>query len=138
MSARVGNPQQLIIASAALGAAAGRVIALNNQGWALLLSMALLFTASATVGNRVLVLDVKDSAGNILYRGTLGTNVTAGQTPRLIYGAGLATTGVTTPLTQTFALPDGFAVPPLSTVTIFDNANVDVADTVAGNAVMSN
>jgi hypothetical protein len=136
MSARLGNPQQVTIASAALGVAGGRVIPFNNTGWALLASIALLYTASATVGNRVLVVDVKDAAGNILYRATLGTAVTAGQTPRLIFGAGLATTGITTPLTQTFALPDGFAVPPAATLTLFDNANIDVADTVLGTAVL--
>jgi hypothetical protein len=63
MSARLGNPQQVAIASAALGVAGGRVIPLNNTGWALLASIALLYTASATVGNRVLVVDVKDAAG---------------------------------------------------------------------------
>lgn len=137
MSSRLGNPVELVVASAALGGASGRAIVLGNAGWALLLSMAFLYTATASVGNRVLVCDIKDASGNILYRGTLGTNVTASQTPRLIYGAGLTTTGVATPLTQTFALPDGMSVPPLSTITIFDNANIDANDTVAGAIITS-
>jgi hypothetical protein len=137
MSVRIGNPVEVVVASGALGVAAGRVSTFGLTGWALLLSMAFLYTASATVGSRVIVLDVKDGAGNILFRGTLGTAVTAGQAVRLILGAGLATTGITAPLTQTLALPDGFSIPAGSTVTIFDNANIDVNDTVAGAVVLS-
>lgn len=138
MSARLGNPTELLVASAALGAAAGRVIALNNAGWQQLLSVSLLYTASGTAGNRQVALDVKDSAGNILFRAASGTALTVTQAARINIGCGLSTASITAPLVQNISLPDGMAIPPNGTLTVVDTANVDTADTVAGAVVVSN
>src|SRR5215831_7686477 len=140
MSARVGNPQQYTLASQTLGAGTGRVFSFGNPGWTTLISMAVLYTATATVGNRVPVFDLKDAAGNVLWRGALPSgNVTAGQAVRFNIGASLVTAApFTAPLMANIALPDGFALPPLATLTVLDNAAVDNADTVGGTVVISN
>lgn|SRR5215472_7372281 len=140
MSARVGNPQQYTLASQTLGAGTGRVFSFNNPGWATLISIAVLYTATATVGNRVPVFDIKDGAGNVIWRGSLPSgNVTAGQAFRFNIGAGLVTAApFAAPLVGNIALPDGFALPPLATLTVLDNAAVDNSDTVGGAVIVSN
>lgn len=137
MSARLGNPALLTLASATLGAASGRVFNFNPAGWALLVSISALYTATATVNNRVPVFDIKDAAGNIIWRGTQGGNVTAGQAVRFLLGPGLLTAAIPAPLVTNIAIPDGMAIPPGGTLTVFDNANVDVNDTIGGAVIYS-
>jgi hypothetical protein len=137
MSSRIGNPVEQVVASGALGAAGGRVIPLNNQGWVLLTSVSLLYSASATAGNRQVALDLKDAAGNILFRGASGTAITTTQVVRINMG-GITSSTVTAPAVQNISTPTGMSLPPLSTLTVVDTANVDTTDTVAGAIVVSN
>ena len=86
MSSRPGFPSETIIASAALGSAGGRAIAINNSAFALIDAIALLYTASATVGNRAPTVQLKDPSGNIVWQTAALTAVTATQAPRLMAG----------------------------------------------------
>jgi hypothetical protein len=139
MSPRVGAIGQstLTFPSAALGSAAGRTIALNNQSLALVDAVSILYTASATVGNRQVFFQLKDGAGNILWQCAATAAITAGQTPRLVAGAGVTPVSTTSPLMQTMQLPSELAVPPGSTFVVADAANIDTADTVAGNVSLA-
>lgn len=139
MSVRLGNPQEVTFAAAALGGAAGRSMSLGGAAnqWVLLVSILATYVASATVGNRVPVIQIKDSAGNILWQTSQGGNLTAGQTARLAAAGGVPAAAVTAPVMQTMPLPDGFSVPANATIVIFDNGNIDTTDTVAVNAVIS-
>lgn len=140
MSTRLGNPKSAIFAAAALGAAAGRAMALGGDSnqWVVLVSLLLTYVASATAGNRVIVVQVKDSAGDILWSVTQGTSVTAGTTVRIGLGGGVPASNQTTPVQQFMPIPDGFTVPANASIVVFDNANVDTTDTVAANIVLSN
>jgi len=138
MSVRVGNPVQVTLASQSLGQTSGRVFSFNNPGWGMLLSATLTYTASATGGSRVPVVDIKDGSGNLIWRGVIPSgNITTTQAARINIGAGLSTATITTPPTINIASPDGLGIPPAATLTVFDNANIDSADTVAGNIVYS-
>ena len=133
MSARPGqiNNPAFTVAAAILGSAAGRSMTLNNQSNAVITALMFTYVATATVGNRVPVVRILDSAGNILWQTTQGGNIAAGQTFRLAVGAGIQTVAETAPLMQFMPLPVEFTVPPAAQVVVFDNANIDVNDTIS-------
>jgi hypothetical protein len=131
MSSRPGNPNIQLKAATALGVAGGLSVALNNGSAAVLTSFVLSFVASATVGNRNIVVQFKDAAGNILTQTVATTAITAGQTPKLVGMAGIPYVSITTPLQQIVPLPNEVQLPPFATMQILDTANIDTADTVA-------
>jgi hypothetical protein len=132
MSTRSGNPKSQINTAVALGVAAGINIPLD-QSCQNLIAVAIVYTASATVGNRVPTVRVLNAAGNVLWSAVFATAVTASQVPRLMLGSGTPATTVTTPLQQTFPIPVEMSLEPNSSLQISDSANIDVADTVAVN-----
>ena len=136
MSVRSGNPHVFINATVALGAAAGVNFPLDSSSQNLL-TVSIVYTASATVGNRVVTVRVLDAKSNVLWSAAFGTAVTAGQTPRLMMGAGSPTSSVTTPLQQTFPLPVEFSLPASSSLQVLDSANIDTTDTVQVNVVVT-
>ncbi|HEX8835441.1 MAG TPA: hypothetical protein VF748_00765 [Candidatus Acidoferrum sp.] len=138
MSARIGNPVEIVAASAILGVSSGRVIPLNNQQWVLITSVVIVYVPTATVGNRVPVFDFTDASNVGIFRAVQGGSVTASSNTRFAMGAGIPTAVVTSPPVTTIALPDGLSLPPGSRLTVFDNANIDVNDSVTGSIVFSN
>lgn len=131
MSPRPGTVSKLVQSATALGVAAGVNVPLNNSAFAVLPAISIVLVASATVGNRVPVVRLLDASGNILASTVATTAITAGQTVRLMVMAGATFSAIATPLQQNLPWPVEMPVPPLSSLQIFDNANVDVADTVA-------
>jgi hypothetical protein len=97
---------------------------LGNVGWARVLSMFSQFVTSATVGNRVALMQFLDSAGNILYTMEASTNLTASITWKLLYGGGI--TRASGAANQVYCpFPDEIVLPPGSKVKMLDNAAVD-------------
>lgn len=138
MSELIGNPIQLQKAATALGAAAGLVIPLQNTSqWAKLVSFILTYVASATVGNRQVVVDVLDASANVIFKWHQATNITAGQTAFLQGAGGIANAAVVTPIVQTMPIPDDCFVPPGGSIRVSDFANIDVNDTVAAQIVVT-
>jgi hypothetical protein len=149
MSARLGQPTEINVATGALAASTrfatvpsslpttGQGANAANQGqWFALVAFFATYVASATVGNRSLSLVIKDAAGNILWQALQGTAVTAGQTVNFIAGGGSGPAAVTgPPITQTLQLPVDFPVPPGGTIGLLDGAAISNADTVAINVV---
>jgi hypothetical protein len=136
MSVRSGNPKSIIEASVALGASTGVNFALDSSSQNLL-AVAIVYTASATVGNRTPTIRVLDANSKIIWSAAFGTAVTASQVPRLMMGAGSPTSSTTTPLQQTFPLPVEFSLPPSSSLQVLDAANIDTTDTVQVNIVVT-
>lgn len=140
MSVRLGNPTEVTATAAALAVSTGRVMSLGGAAnqWCVITSILFTYVATATGGNRVAVVQIKDSSGNILWSAAASANITGGQTARIALGGGVPSANVATPNHMFMPLADQLTVPGNSTVTLFDNANVDVADTVAMNLVYSN
>ena len=88
--------------------------------------------ATATVGNRALVLRILDGSSNVLFEGQ-APNVTAGLTSRQNWGAGMVS-GVTAGYILN-GLPD-MSVPPNAQINIFDGNNIDANDTIATTATL--
>ncbi|HZP77523.1 MAG TPA: hypothetical protein VFB45_15370 [Pseudolabrys sp.] len=140
MSNRLGTPQSVIVAAAALGVTAGRAMSLGGAAnqWVLVASMLFTYVASATAGSRVPVVQIKDPSGNILWSASMSTTAAANTTTRIALGGSVPLTAAATPATLFAPIPDGFSCPANSTVTVFDNADIDhAADTIAMNAVVS-
>lgn len=135
MSARPGNPAETIITAITLGGAAGRNFQLNNSSFAIVDAIAVVFLASATVGNRAITFELLDPAGNLLWMCAIGTAITAGQVVRLMAGAGVAPGSVATPLLQYLPLPSELAVPPNSSLQIVDAANISGTDQITSGVV---
>lgn len=138
MSQRPGTPNDTTFSAVALGAAAGQNYAVNSpSGSAILSTVAVVYVASATVGNRIPVLRVLNPEGLILWSAVFGTAVTAGQTTRLLAGAGTPAVVNSTPLQQTFPLPVELGLETGCTIQVLDAANIDTADTVQVNMLVS-
>jgi hypothetical protein len=137
MSVRSGAPFELTAAAAATGASHHGILT-NGGGWTTLIGLMAIWVASATVGNRILSLRIKDSAGNIMWQSLQGTAVTAGQTVNIVSGGGAAPAAVTgPPITQTISLPVDFPIPPSGTIEIVDGAAIDAADTCSMAATLT-
>ena len=80
-----------------------------------------LVTTTATVGNRQLVVQIRDASNNVLYTEDAGSTVAASQTavPFDIHWTGDP------------AVPPNAVVPPGGDLRIYDSAAVDVLDTFA-------
>lgn len=138
MSARIGNPQLISVAQAAVNGSAGRAIPLNNNGWVTLISMRLLFTATATVGNRVPAFTagaVATAAQPVWVGIQSGAALTANAAQQFIFGASLPSGAISTQ--TTIPLPDAMALPPLSQVVFLDTGNIDANDSVSGVIIVS-
>lgn len=136
MSTQPGNPDDLSYPAVALGAAAGQNFALNPSAQ-ILVSVVIVYVATATAGNRVPVLRILSSEGNIIWSVVFGTAVTANQTSRLLAGAGVQPVANTTPLQQIVPLPTQFTIEASCTIQILDAANIDVLDTVQVNLLLT-
>lgn len=135
MSSRPGTQSQTQIASAILGAAAGRNIGINNSANALVDAIVFIYTPTATVGNRIPTIQIRDAANNILWQCAASANVVATNPVRICAGAGVAAAAIATPLMQYLPLPSELAVPQFASVQIFDGANIDVNDTVSAGMI---
>lgn len=135
MSNRPGNPRVLVNATVALGAAAGQNFALESSNQDLI-SIAIVYTASASAGTRIPTVRVLDPSSRVLWSAVFATAVTATQVPRLLMGAGSPPVATTNPLQQTFPLPEFLSLPPSCSIQVLDAANIDVADTVQVNIVV--
>lgn len=136
MSARPGTPQSIIGPTVALGAAGGVNVALGPSAQ-VLQAVSIVYTASGTAGNRAVVIRALNAAGSILWSAAFATAVTATQVSRLQAGAGVPATSVTTPLQQTYPLPDQLSLEAGSSIQVLDAANVDTADTVQVNVLVT-
>lgn len=136
MSDQPGNPRVLVNATVALGAAGGVNIPLESSVQ-VLTAVSIVYTATGGAGSRLVTVRVLDSASRVFWSAVFATAVTAGQVPRLMMGAGIAAGNVTTPLQQTYPIPDNFSLPAGATLQILDAANIDTADTVQVNVVVT-
>lgn len=84
---------------------------------------------TATAGNRVLALRALDAAGNILCHIPISANVAASLTTRITWGAGCP--NFASGNFQVASLPVEFTLPAGASIQILDQANIDVADTIA-------
>lgn len=135
MSSRPGTQSQSAIASAILGAAGGRNVSINNSANALIDAITFIYTPTATVGNRIPTIQLRDPSGNILWQAAASANVVASNAVRFCAGAGVSAAAIAVPLMQYLPLPSELAVPQFSTVQIFDGANIDVNDTVSAGII---
>lgn len=131
MSAFVGQISATIVPSQTLNGSTGRIIAINNNSAAMLYSVRVLLTTTATVGNRQLTLRVQDGAGHNIAGGIAVGNLAASSPFDVTYGAGLTTTAIAN--FQTMSIPVNLIIPGLSQIQLFDNANIDANDTIAVN-----
>lgn len=130
MTVRPGQYGSRLVASSILGSVNGLVVNLANSAWGVFVSGAIVFTATATVGNRSLVFGIEDPANFFLWR-TFGSVITAGQNVRISIGAGLTNQSFAgPPLGQVWGVPVEMPIPPLAQVVIFDFNGIDVNDTV--------
>jgi hypothetical protein len=125
--------------AATLGGASGRTLQLNNWGPALLAAVYVQFVATATVGNRLPTMSVKDPAGNIFWGSETPAAVAASTTIRFAFGAGIQTAApVASGFFTAVSLADQMVLPPGSQLTFFDSAAIDSNDNVAlFNALLS-
>jgi len=166
MSIRIGNPQQTNFPATVLGGASGVSIAVNNSGWALFISAVLTYNATLTVGNRQVVVDVRDSANNLIWRSKGTAYVVAGQTAifalgriqssgdielRVLQQITASGLGVldeldairsdidsnTPPMMQAMPLPEGFSIPVNSVIRVFDFNAVDTNDTAQATIIFT-
>lgn len=136
MSGRLGNPFSQVAGAAAV-TANGRVMTFTGAvGLATILAV---WTASATVGNRTVQVQIKDGSGNILQRLPAFIAITAGQTVNII-GVNAATFQSFTgpPLAQTIPLAADMPLPSGSSITVVDTANIDPTDTCSIAASLTN
>jgi hypothetical protein len=128
-----------VFAVQTLGSAAGRTFTFIDPAKApdflrhnlMLTAVHVVLVTTATAGNRVLALQAKDSVGNILAMIPIGTNVAASLTTRITWGAD--SPNFTSGNFIVANLPASFVLPAGAQLTIFDTANIDVADTIAVN-----
>jgi len=113
MSQRLGTPGSQVVASVA-PTAAGAVMTFGNA--VVLASIAAVWVASATIGNRTVQVQVKDASGNILLRLPSVANIVASSTVNLEAGAGL-----------TMPLPVDMPIVAGGSITVVDTANIDGA-----------
>ena len=137
MSIRPGNVSSKINPATVLGAAAGLNVPLNNSNFAIVPHAVITMVATATAGNRIYVVRFLSPLGNIITQTVATTAVTANQTTNLICMAGIIYSTIANPLSQNLPLPVELSVPSLSSIQIFDAANVDVADTAAVSCFFS-
>lgn len=166
MSTRIGNPQQVNFPATVLGSAAGATIPIQNSGWALLVSVLAIYTATGTTGNRQIVIDFEDAADNVIWRAKAPSLVLPGQTVTLamasrvqgdsvelrtlqqITASGLGVLDELDairsdvdvnplPMLLTVALPEGFSIPVNAVIEISDANTVDVADTVSATIIFT-
>ena len=140
MSPRVGNPFPAptdFIAAAAVGAA-GRSFTFPT-GPIALGSVTAQWTASGTVGNRTVQMQIKDANGNILMRLPAFTAITAGQSVTL-FAVNAATFQSFTgpPLVQTMPLPADVPLAAGTVITVVDTAAIDPNDTCSIAITASN
>lgn len=114
-----------------LGSAGGRAISLPAGPASALISVRVSFVTTATAGNRVLALQAKDAAANILFEIPISANVAASLTTIITWAAGAPNFSSGT--RQVANIPVGLVLPAGSSIQIFDTANIDVADTIATN-----
>lgn len=129
MSTKRGEPfQTLFPGTVTIGAAAGRVFALGNAVWAILLGARIQISTTATVTNRQLLFTFTDPAGNIIFRGYSTTLETPSSTFFYILGVlpTLANNGVVS-----IPCPLDLLLPPGSSCVISDANNVDVNDLIS-------
>lgn len=119
------------------GGAATVIIPLRNNAFARLIAVLATYVTTADAGNRVVVMQVKDSSGNILWMAAQGGNIVASKTTYLAYGGGAPLAAPTVPLLVTMPLPVDMIVPISSTLTFFDNAAINTGDTVAASILLS-
>ena len=134
MSTRPGTAQFNVVGATRLAQAAGQSFPLGNGNSPAALSTLLItWIASATVGNRIPIVQIKNSAGVVLWQ-VVGAAITAGQTVILAIGSGVPPSTVASPLMQFLTLPFDFPTPINATIQIFDNANID-SNPVTGDHV---
>jgi hypothetical protein len=125
MSQRLGTPGSQVVASVA-PTAAGAVMTFGNA--VVLASIAAVWVASATIGNRTVQVQVKDASGNILLRLPSVANIVASSTVNLEAGAGLTIQNFAgPPIVQTMPLPVDMPIVAGGSITVVDTANIDGA-----------
>jgi len=138
MSGRPGNPQQITAPVGVLGSANGRAFALGPQ-WVVLVGFVVTLNTTATPGIRTFAMRVQDAAGNLIwYDSSLVDQLGPSGTGLLFTGVCLSNTLGHGPLPPAlylaWLLPNGFAVPPNSSLIILDLSNIDPNDTVQLNS----
>lgn len=129
----MSNQQTQVIGAGTLGSSAGRTIALKNEGWLQVYSYQLNYVATATAGSRTPNVVFKDAGANVLWQTQNATAVTASQNVKLLGSGNVPNASFGTNLLH--IIPSPFWLPPLSTVTIVDTANIDVSDNIAGGVL---
>lgn len=126
--------RRIISAGGVLGSAAGIKIPLLNNGIAKFIGGSFILTTTATAGNRALRLQFSDAVGNALQQAASANSIVAAIVAQYTIGEtepnALIGTAVAPITTLGMAVPQQMFLPPLSSVTIFDLANIDIADTI--------
>ena len=136
MTVRPGFYGSSINASAILGVAAGRNQAINNSSFGVFCAARILYTATATVGNRQLVFRLLDPGANIIWQNVFAAIITASQVVNITLMTGQTNQNISgPPIQQIIGLPIEMPIPQFATFTLLDNANVDVNDAFTNNMV---
>lgn len=112
-----------------LGSSSGRTVYTNNTGQIQKLhSFVFKFALTATVGNRALVVQIKDQTGNTIITGSCSATFTASTSGTVVVSPGLPTATFTFNI---IGFPINPFVPPNSTVVVADFNNIDVNDAIS-------
>ena len=97
------------------------------------------YTATATVGNRLINLQLLDASNNIIGTWQAGAAITAGLTAQELafLPSGAARESSLNNSSLNIAIPPGLTVNQFCKIKCFDKANIDVADTFTFAFLMS-
>ena len=135
MTQRLGLPATQNVAVGAV-TASGRVMTFQNA--VTVSSIIAVWVATATIGNRTVQVQIKDSAGNIYLRLPLAAAIVASATANIVAVSGQAIANFAgPPIVQTVPLPFDMPLPAGATITVVDTANIDATDTCSINCLFS-
>jgi hypothetical protein len=137
VTVRPGQFGELIGLSQTLGSAAGRTYALFNSSWAVLNGVRLLLTTTATAGSRNPVCRILDAAANPLIEFINNAALIASTPWKVNFYPFVGSLGTIAGQFAFATAPAEFVMPPFASMQIFDNANIDVNDTIQPNIVFA-
>lgn len=98
-----------------------------------LLWVHVVYTSTATVGNRQIVLQVKNSDGNVIYDAHAGAVQAASNVYHYEFMQGIYRETSFIDSAINVPVPVDFIIPPGSTIVVYDSANIAVGDSMVIN-----
>lgn len=106
--------------------------------WCALLSLAFVWVASATVGNRTISVLIKDGSGNVIWQTTLATTLVASTTLNGFLGQAVPiSNNAGPPITFYAPIPMDLPIPPGATIEVIDTGSISVTDTCSITAIVT-